>query len=84
MKFKVLKGKHDHYDITYCEGEIVETEMDLEVIFPNKFERVDREVPPATVKPAVDEVDEDEVVDEVDEDDVEDTDNEEAEEEEEN
>lgn len=41
MKFKLLHGKHSQEGVKYVKGEIVETEMELDKLFVNKFVCID-------------------------------------------
>lgn len=60
MKFKVLHGKHatgmdnsrDNPKVVYGKGEIIDTDLPLDQMFKNKFERVDLvPAPPEQPKP---------------------------------
>jgi hypothetical protein len=40
MKFKLLGGTHEQYGTLYQPGDIIETDLRLDKLFKNKFERV--------------------------------------------
>ena len=45
MKYRVKTGKHDQFGKVYCKGDVLDTDMDLIAMFPNKFEKVSKETP---------------------------------------
>lgn len=60
-RFRVLEGAHAEEDRVYRKGEVVESDVDLIKLFPNKFEEAgvkkkdrDAEVDPAETKIVVD------------------------------
>lgn len=53
MLFKLLAGKHydKQTDKLFCSGEMVESKLRLDQMFPNKFERVIEDAPPVILPP---------------------------------
>ena len=47
MFFKVKKGIHKEDDVVYKQGEVVESNLNLDVVFRNKFEKLPDNTPTA-------------------------------------
>ena len=45
MKYRVIEGSHDQYGKIYSKGDVLDVDMDLIAMFPNKFEKASKEVP---------------------------------------